>query len=387
MGVQAHATDHSGTHELRNLAQVSCNQTSGRDLRVRSDQLSLACFDARAVGSVPSSKLDAPGPQFGVLSDGCPSSSRTNPEISIGYATGGDPVNVTPASASVPHFTGLQRVLRLVLQNPDNQRYQNAFMLGMMWTTLEVQGADASIDHFCSGTNLGRIVVLVNKLLMLNKPTRLMAHLEWTSYLVGWRQPLRQHDIAEFALHILQKSKPPMIAGSWHSRDSEGGVYDTGDTCQPIAMNITDCSCFQHVADKWSSQPRTHALVNAPQALCVQLCSFTYARRKIKKLHDSIMPSSIHVPVFAGPGSETYQLHYTLAAVALHFGETPTSGHHRCLFLESESNVNRTPAQPFGQEGCYISDDGCSAVPLCSPVAPGIGDVCTCSYLCWFKKA
>ena len=174
--------------------------------------------------------------------------------------------------------------------------YQNKFMMGLLWSTLRVQGDDASRDACCSGALLGRIVAFCNKLVHLNRPTRLMAHTEWTSLLTDWRRPLQQHDIAEFATHIFQKLRMPAFQGTWHARALDGEVRDIGDTNSPIVMQVDGCTTLQSCISCWSGQPLCHALTAAPSILCVQLERFTYTGRRLTKNFHAIIPGAAMIP-------------------------------------------------------------------------------------------
>ena len=50
------------------------------------------------------------------------------------------------------------------------------------------------------------------------------------------------------------------------------------------------------------------------------------------------------IPVFSGPGADTHSILYQVAAIAMHHGATPTSGHYRCVFFPSECAVNAEPS-------------------------------------------
>ena len=129
-------------------------------------------------------------------------------------------VNVagTLDSSSAAVHSGLARVRSMVLRNPDNQCYQNTFMMGLIWSTLRAQGRTITNEFCCSGAMLGRFAAFCNKLLHLARPTRLMSHIEWTSQLRGWRRPMQQHDVAEFAAHVLRRLRLPAFQGTWNAR-------------------------------------------------------------------------------------------------------------------------------------------------------------------------
>ena len=280
---------------------------------------------------------------------------------------------------------GFQRVCQMILHNPDNQCYQNTFMLGVLWSTLRAQGGDVSYDACCSGALLGRFVVFCNKLVHLCRQTRLMAHIEWTSLLVDWRRPTQQHDIAEFATHIFQKLRLPAYQGAWHARALDGEVRDIGDTNSPIVMQVDGCTTLQSCISRWSNQSLRHALNEAPNILCVQLERFAQAGRRIRKNFHPILPGAAMIPVFSGPGADTHSILYQVAAIAMHHGATPTSGHYRCVFFPSECAVNAEPGcENPSLEGCFITDDGVVATPI--DQGSSVGEVHTCCYLCWLIR-
>ena len=56
-----------------------------------------------------------------------------------------------------------------------------------------------------------------------------------------------------------------------------------------------------------------------------------------------IIPGAAMIPVFSGPGADTHPVLCQVAAIALHHGATPASGHYRCVFFPSECAVNAEP--------------------------------------------
>ena len=88
--------------------------------------------------------------------------------------------------------------------------------------------------------------------------------------------------------------------------------------------------------------------------------------------------------MFSGPGTDTNPARYHVAAVALHHGATPTSGHYRCVFFPSECAVRAEPAsENLSLDGCFITDDGVMATPL---DVSSVDDVCSNCYLCWLVR-
>ena len=331
------------------------------------------------------SSASSVGAQFHLVSDGGKTAERAHTTLTAGEPCGQPDVNEVGALDINSARNGFQRVCRMILLNPDNQCYQNSFMLGMLWSTLRAQGGDVSHDACRSGALLGRFVVFCNKLVHLCRQTRLMAHIEWTSLLVDWRRPTQQHDIAEFATHIFQKLRLPAYQGAWHARALDGEVRDIGDTNSPIVMQVDGCTTLQSCISRWSNQSLRHALNEAPRILCVQLERFTQAGRRIRKIFHPIIPGAAMIPVFSGPGADTHPVLYQVAAIAMHHGATPASGHYRCVFFPSECAVNAEPGcENPSLEGCFITDDGVVATPI--DQGSSVGEIHSCCYLCWFIR-
>ena len=376
---------HPGSTKSGHAAQVPCDKAACGAVRVRDDKLPDPCSSQRRpFGAVVSSASSA-GAQFHPVSDGGKTAERAHTTLAAGEPCGQPAVNEVGALDTRSARNGFQRVCQMILHNPDNQCYQNTFMLGVLWSTLRAQGGDVSYDACCSGALLGRFVVFCNKLVHLCRHTRLMAHIEWTSLLVDWRRPTQQHDIAEFATHIFQKLRLPAYQGAWHARALDGEVRDIGDTNSPIVMQVDGCTTLQSCISRWSNQSLRHALNEAPKILCVQLARFTQAGRRFRKNFHPILPGAAMIPVFSGPGADTHSILYQVAAIAMHHGATPTSGHYRCVFFPSECAVNAEPGcENPSLEGCFITDDGVVATPI--DQGSSVGEVHTCCYLCWFIR-
>ena len=195
----------------------------------------------------------------------------------------------------------------------------------------------------------------------------------------------QQHDIAEFATHIFQKLRMPALQGTWQARALDGEVRDIGDTNSPIVVQVDGCTTLQSCVSCWSGQPFCHALTEAPRILCAQLERFTKTRSRITKNFHPIIPGAVMIPVFSGPGAETHPVLCQVAAVALHRGATPTSGHYRCVFFPNGCAVNTEPGcERLCLDGCFITDDGEVAVPL--GLNPTVDDVCSSCYFCWLVR-
>ena len=182
---------HPGPTKPGHAAQISCDKAACGTVRVRNDKLPDPCTcssQGRPFRAAVSSASSV-GAQFNLVSHGSKTAERAHTTFTAGEPCGQPDVNEVGALDTVSAQNGFQRVCRMVLLNPDNQCYQNSFMLGMLWSTLRGQGGDVSHDACCSGALLGRFVVFCNKFVHLCRQTRLMTHIEWTSLLVDWRCP------------------------------------------------------------------------------------------------------------------------------------------------------------------------------------------------------
>ena len=160
------------------------------------------------------------GPQHGLESHGQP------------HAAGND-WPVAPCQSHCAAACRSVRALRLI--NDHNLCYQHSFILSFMWGVVQCNALTRG-DH--AGVQLdataGRLAMLCNPLLSATTPLRLGSVWEWTRYLQGWRQPRSQHDIAEFAMHVLRKLRPQCMEGSWQSRSSHG---------ECVTLVIPMCPC------------------------------------------------------------------------------------------------------------------------------------------------
>ena len=60
------------------------------------------------------------------------------------------------------------------------------------------------------------------------------------SLLPWWRQPSRQHDAADFLLHLHQVLNAPCLQGLWQSYDSDRALCDEGGVCPLILSGLRD---------------------------------------------------------------------------------------------------------------------------------------------------
>ena len=89
---------------------------------------------------------------------------------------------------------------------------------------------------------------------------------QWTTFLSNWPEPFRQHDVTDFAHHLLQQLNPNFLSCCWESRveqDGEIRVVDQSALWRPLHLyicseqkNITLPTDLQGLISSWSMAPR-----------------------------------------------------------------------------------------------------------------------------------
>lgn len=252
-------------------------------------------------------------------------------------------------------------------------------MLSFLWGVVHCHALEKGENDIVQlSADAGRLALLCNPLLSATVSLRLSSVWEWTRYLQGWRQPHKQHDVAEFAMHVLRQLRPQCMEGSWQSRSSLGEVRDVGDTNVPLYI-VTPSGGkvgIQACVQQWSVQDFTHALVNPPVLLCLQLERFVRRNRAIRKKPVPIVAGNIYMPLFVAASNRTEQIEYRLISMIVHHGNSPNVGHYR--------SVLRAPAEDGnpGRYQAFYTDDGISAIAI-DNMDSFEKDV----YLLWYLKA
>ena len=210
----------------------------------------------------------------------------------------------------------------------------------------------------------------------MREPIALCSMLSFQTLLRGWREPGRQHDIAEFMAYLLECSQVPFGRRQWQARLQEGILIRTRDagllnTPIPITMpdrhdqNVAFQDC---VAQFFRGQETLCALTSEVPLLCFQLKRYQRTESgQISKNRSKVWftEHQVEIPIWEDDGTMRLRLvAYTIKAIAYHIGNTPSAGHYRaCLICAGEY---------------YLTDDG---VPACAAGDTEIAEVQENSYL------
>ena len=106
-------------------------------------------------------------------------------------------------------------MLALALRNYGNTCYQNAFALSWVWAC----AANHAVQEWRqnNGYRLGNGEPILSALLT-KRPRGLSSIFAWSQVLHQWRRPQDQHDVGEFATHVLSRLKPAYMTGQWVAR-------------------------------------------------------------------------------------------------------------------------------------------------------------------------
>ena len=218
--------------------------------------------------------------------------------------------------------------MRLRLTNNHNFCYANSVIRCLLW--LGRAGADT--DFF----SRQGIVALKSVLDHRDRRHALWRQLEWRFAVHTWREPLRQHDAAEFFSYVAPKvCLSSLFDGEWSERtQAEDSIVDSEcrDCLQPISLALDGSTQHdaQHLIHQWHSQAAIHALRRPPQLLVLR-----FAREAGGLLKDTSAirwAPRLNMPVFTGRWLESENVCYHVCAAVLHqgpdmqAGTTPTTG-------------------------------------------------------------
>ena len=210
---------------------------------------------------------------------------------------------------------------------------------------------------------LGRLGAINTAILQSRRPVLLRDMLTFQALLRGWRAPTRQHDVAEFYQHIVNTGDMNIAQFQWQAREQRGEsvhILDRGDQGTPFHVDISfsrlvpgqphtvqDC-----LDNHFRGQAALIALCSVAPFICIQLQRFTGAAH-IQKDQQPIewIGTELRVPVWQARDTlDTYDVVYILAAIVIHRGDTPYSGHYQACLLHDQR--------------LFITDDGIAARPL-----------------------
>ena len=260
------------------------------------------------------------------------------------------------------------RALRLVLGNSSNMCYMNSTVQVIQWlldldaTRIELLGT-------------GRAFFQSLQQLRASTTKTLMQDMLWRMLVAQWTDCHRQHDVAEFISHIVQRHGFAVVQGTWQARrffEGEFQIRDEGTCSQPLLLHMPapppglDSQLqVQSLIDFWSgAQESIHALLHAPNILMLQLDRFHNRLGRVHKRQDAVeVNREIMVPFFADHRLYIELAHYRLVATIMHHGSHPRTGHYTAYLLSEgqlwscDDNRSAQPAQDFSDshaKGCYV---------------------------------
>ncbi|OLQ09208.1 Repetitive proline-rich cell wall protein 2 [Symbiodinium microadriaticum] len=163
----------------------------------------------------------------------------------------------------------------------------------------------------------------------------LMQDMLWRMLVAQWTDCHRQHDVAEFISHIVQRHGFAVVQGTWQARrffEGEFQIRDEGTCSQPLLLHMPapppglDSQLqVQSLIDFWSgAQESIHALLHAPNILMLQLDRFHNRLGRVHKRQDAVeVNREIMVPFFADHRLYIELAHYRLVATIMHHGSHP----------------------------------------------------------------
>ena len=235
------------------------------------------------------------------------------------------------------------------------QSSMNSLLLALLFA-LHCHGVSTQAD-------LGRLHGVYDALQQHSGRLDVSKHMHWIMLISPWLQPFRQHDVAEFAQHLVRRLRIPAFQGCWHARRFEAGrcsILDTGPCSSPIPLPLQGPESLQACIDKWHSQHSSalHAFTSETSTILLQLMRFNAEgrgkwKRTVKSLHQILhVLEDVMIPIFADVDSlQCLHLRFKVASIIVHYGDRADSGHYRCLW-----NKNNT---------ALITDDA-SATTVCT---------------------
>ena len=267
----------------------------------------------------------------------CPSDGGTSNQE--GFAT------TRPSGGQHPESA---RVLQLRLNNRTNICYMNSFVKSWLWAVRRAGHSDT-----CS---FGNAVQAWRDILYARKPQFVSCLPSWRPLLRQWQRVNSQHDVIEFAEHILHHMQTSVTAGSWESRTLQSDsarVWSSGTTHRAIHIHLDNQpgQTLQSLVHRWSGQAMIHALTQVPDVLILQVMRYYATEAGPTKLDVPILlDPQIQVPVFT-QDINTSMVDFKIQAIIQHHGATTNAGHYTATLVEAMGKY-------------WSCDDGVVALPL-----------------------
>ena len=236
--------------------------------------------------------------------------------------------------------------------------YMNSFLFAVLFV-LHYRGISDQAE-------LGRLRGICDAIAQHSGKLDISKHMHWVMLISPWSQPFRQHDVAEFAQHVLHRLRVPSFQGHWHARRFEAGhcsIIDTGPCTSPVTLPLQGPVTLQDCIDQWHSQHTSALLAFTPGTsfIVLQLMRFNAEgrgkwKRTVKSLHTiSHLLDDVVVPTFVDLESmQCLYPRFKVASIIAHFGDRADSGHYRCLWNENNTAL--------------IADDAAAITPCALPM-------------------
>ena len=211
--------------------------------------------------------------------------------------------------------------------NPGNACYQNALVVALLAVYIR------------SGITLGGISCL----LCLDRCVELAQHSWFARLLEHWAEPERQHDIAEFAQHILPQLST--LVARWEGRIMMDSVIRSAYISmpsQPLLLPLPHCmsepASLQALIRSWHDNAEgIWGLAASSPIVLLQLDRFQIRAGHVKKNfvpmtlpHDRV----VRVPCFTGSNLHIVEQSYEIVAACLHLGLQIANGHYVCIWWQ-----------------------------------------------------
>ena len=152
--------------------------------------------------------------------------------------------------------------------------------------------------------------------------------------------------------HVIPRMGPPILQGTWESRDTSGEAprrVDSGCLETPIILHLqAHHGALQECIDGWHQQVPIHALSQASPLVFLQLARYSFGDGVAVKNSQAIqIPHTGHIPVF-GREQRCFKAKYQIVAAVIHHGNNTLSGHYTAVLWNPsdrghcwETNDNR----------------------------------------------
>ena len=273
---------------------------------------------------------------------------------SIGDVGGGRGIPTAgedPEEPSGPETGCLSQILGLRLGNRGNFCYSNAVVRSWLHLAAWLGGLQQLFE--------GNMLAHLKGLMQAKGVIHMWSNPFWRAQMGKWRNPHKQHDVAEFLTHALSRLPSAMIrlATPWQvrTRGTFWRVQDQGPSVplviQPSELAGTESLGMQTVQgmiEAWHNQKDVHALEFWPSAIVLQAGRFDFnagCNRAIKRRYTIEPCTEVLVPGFQhGRGIQWKR--YQLCSIIIHLGDSPSSGHYFNIFYDT------------GDSSYSIADDG-----------------------------